>query len=198
MTKIHHIFGGISGYELNGALDDSGVLTAQGQELLRKIGVDVEAEVSIGKTTIQNLVGLYNAWKIPKTPMDSETEIITGKFFKIPEDDVYLQKKYDALAKIYKMGIKIGKGTKIGENVILGLGVSIGRYCDISDNCELCIFSTVKDRVYLGKASFVGKDSEIESESRVMSRAVIAPRNIVKKNSIIAEGFVFNENRKYR
>ncbi len=79
------------------------------------------------------------------------------------------------------MGIKIGEGTKIGENVRLGLGVSIGRYCDISDNCEWCIFSTVKDRVYLGKASFVGKDSDIESDSRVMSRAVIAPRNIVKK-----------------
>jgi acetyltransferase-like isoleucine patch superfamily enzyme len=80
---------------------------------------------------------------------------------RLPEDDVYLQGKLDALTKYYKMGIKIGEGTSIGEEVRLGLGVSIGRYCEISDLSELCIFCTIHDRVYLGKAAFIGKDSDV-------------------------------------
>jgi len=198
MTEIHHIFKGIPEHELEGVLDQSGFLTIKGQDLLRRIGVETEAKVSIGKSTIQNLVSLYNEWKKPKTPLDPESELIIGKFLSIPEDDVYLQGKLDVLRKSYKMGIKIGEGTKVGEEVSLGLGVSIGRHCEISDLCELCIFSTIHDRVYIGKAAFIGKDCDIEAGSRVMAKAVIAPRNIVKENSVITEGIVFDENRKYR
>lgn len=198
MTEIRHIFGGISEYELDGVLDESGFLTTKGQELLRKIGVNTEAKVSIGKTTIKNLVSLYNDWKRPGTSIDSETELIIGKFLSIPEDDVYLQERWDALWHSFKMGIKVGEGTKIGEDVSLGLGVSIGRYCEISDLSELCSFCTIQDRVFLGKRSFVGKDSDIQSGSMLMPKAVIAPRNIVKENSFIPEGTVFNANMKYR
>jgi acetyltransferase-like isoleucine patch superfamily enzyme len=198
MTEIYHIFKGIPEHELEGVLDKSGFLTTKGQELLKRIGVETEAKVSVGMSTIQNLVNLYNEWKRPKAPLDPESEFIIGKFLGIPEDDVYLQEKLNVLTKSYRMGIKIGEGTRIGEEVSLGLGVSIGRYCEISDLCELCIFSTIHDRVSLGKAVFVGKDSDLEAGSRIMAKAVIAPRNIVKENSGITEGIVFDENRKYR
>lgn len=198
MTEIYHIFKGISEHELEGLLNESGFLTIKGQKLLRRMGVETEVRVSVAKSTIKNLVSLYNEWKRPKTSIDSETELIIGKFLSIPEDDVYLQEELDVLIESYKMGIKVGEGTKIGENVSLGLGVSIGRYCEVSDLCELCIFCTIADRVVLGKGSFVGKDSDIQSGSMLMPKAIIAPRNIVKENSIITEGTAFNANVKYR
>lgn len=194
MAKVYHIFKGIPEIELREALDESGGITNKGREILRKIGVIVEEKVSIGRSTIKNLVGLYNEWKKPKIPPDSETELIVGKFLNIQDDDIFLYEKLDLLMKSYKMGIKIGKGTKIGENVSLGIGVSIGKYCEISDFCELCIFSTIQDHVYLGRGVFVGKDSDIESGSKIMDKAVIAPRNIVPQNSFIAEKSLFNEN----
>jgi len=197
MAKIHHIFGGIAEHELDGILDESGFVTTQGQKLLRKIGVETEKKVSIGKTTIKNLFVLYNGWKTPKIPIDPETELIVGNFLKIPEDDTYLLKKWEILEQSFNMGIKIGEGTRIGEDVGLGLGVSVGRYCEVSDLCELCIFSTIHDRVYLGKSAHIGKDSDVKSGSRVMARAVVAERTIVKENSLIAEGIVFKDNKKY-
>jgi NDP-sugar pyrophosphorylase family protein len=198
MAQIHHIFSGISEEELDGALSKSGVLTIKGHDLLRRMGVETGPKLSIGMTTIQNLVILYNEWKRPKTRVHPETELIIGNYIEIPEDDVYLYGKSNELTQFFKMGIKVGEGTKVGETVHIGLGVSIGRYCEISELCDLCIFSTLHDRVHLGKAVFVGKDSDVESGSRIMAKAVIGPRNIVKENSIIPEGSVFNENKKYR
>jgi acetyltransferase-like isoleucine patch superfamily enzyme len=178
-------------------VDEQGVITPKGRELLKRIGVERESNVSIKKSTIRLLINLYNEWKRPRPRIDSETELIVGKFLGIPEEDIYLEERLGELRQSFKMGIKIGEGTRIGEDVMLGLGVSVGNFCEISDQCEICVFATIHDKVYLGKSAFVGKDSEIESESRIMPEAVIAPRNIVKKKSLIAEGSVFNLNNKY-
>ena len=198
VAKVYHIFGVIPVHEIDGMADDLGYLTAKGQTLLKRMGVGTGANVSIKKSTIRVLVNLYNQWKRPHRQIDSETEVIVGKFLGIPEEDIYLEERLDELRHSFRMGIKIGEGTRIGDAVMLGLGVSIGRFCEISDNCEICIFSTLHDKVHLGKSAFVGKDSEIESESRIMPKAVIAPRNIVKKKSLIAEGSVFNRSNKYQ
>ena len=198
MAKVYHIFGVIPEHEIDGMVDELGYLTAKGQKLLKRIGVETGPKVSIKKSTIRALVSLYNQWKRPHRQIDSETELIVGKFLGIPEEDIYLEERLDELRQSFRMGIKIGEGTIIGEDVMLGLGVTIGRFCEISDNCEICIFSTLHDKVHLGKSAFVGKDSDVESESRIMPKAVIAPRNIVKKKSLIAEGTVFNRRHKYQ
>ena len=198
MAEIYHIFGVIPEYEIEGMVDEHGFVTAKGQRSLKRIGVETGPKVSIKKSTIRVLVNLYNEWKRPHPRIDSETELIVGKFLGIPEEDIYLEDRLDELRQSFRMGIKIGEGTRIGEDVMLGLGVTIDKFCEISDNCEICIFSTIHDKVHLGKSAFVGKDSEIESESRIMPKAVIAPRNIVKKKSLIAEGSVFNRSNKYQ
>jgi len=198
MAQIHHIFKGISEHEIDGMVDEQGVITPKGRELLKRIGVERESNVSIRKSTLRLLINLYNEWKRPRPRIDAETELIVGKFLGIPEEDIYLEERLGELRQSFRMGIRIGEGTRIGEDVMLGLGVSIGKFCEVSDNCEICVFATVHDKVYLGKSAFVGKDSEIESESRIMPKAVIAPRNIVKKKSLIAEGSVFNQGNKYR
>ena len=198
VAKVYHIFGVIPEDEIDGMVDEQGFITAKGQKLLKRIGVETGSKVSIKKSTIRVLVNLYNEWKRPRRRIDSETELIVGKFLGIPEEDIYLEERLGELRQSFKMGIKVGEGTRIGENVMLGLGVSIGKFCKISDNCEICIFSTIYDKVHLGKSAFVGKDSDVESESRIMSKAVIAPRNIVKKKSLIAEGSVFNRSNKYQ
>ena len=198
MAKVYHIFGVIPEHEIDGMVDELGFLTAKGQRLLKKIGVETGPKVSIKKSTIRALVSLYNQWKRPNRQIDPETELIVGKFLGIPEEDIYLEERLDELRHSFRMGIKIGEGTIIGEDVMLGLGVTIGRFCEISDHCEICIFSTLHDKVHLGKSAFIGKDSDVESESRIMPKAVIAPRNIVKKKSLIAEGSVFNRGNKYQ
>ena len=198
MAKVYHIFGVIPEHEIDGMVDKQGFITAKGQKLLKRIGVETGSKVSIKKSTIRSLINLYNEWKRPHRRIDSETELIVGKFLGIPEEDIYLEERLGELRQSFRMGIKIGDGTRIGDAVMLGLGVSIGRFCEISDNCEICIFSTLHDKVHLGKSAFVGKDSEIESESRIMPKAVIAPRNVVKKKSLIAEGSVFNRSNKYQ
>ena len=198
MAKVYHIFGVIPEHEIDGMVDELGHLTAKGQKLLKRIGVETGPKVSINKSTIRALVDLYNQWKRPHRQIDSETELIVGKFLGIPEEDIYLEERLDELRHSFRMGIKIGEGTIIGEDVMLGLGVTIGRFCEISDHCEICIFSTLHDKVHLGKSAFIGKDSDVESESRIMPKAVIAPRNIVKKKSLIAEGSVFNRSNKYQ
>jgi acetyltransferase-like isoleucine patch superfamily enzyme len=198
VAKVYHIFGVIPEHEIEGMLDEQGFITAKGQKLLKKIGVETGSKVSIKGSTLRSLINLYNEWKRPRRRIDPEIELIVGKFLGTPEEDIYLEERLDELRQSFRMGIKIGEGTRIGENVMLGLGVSIGRFCEISDNCEICIFSTLHDKVHLGKSAFVGKDSEIESESRIMPKAVIAPRNIVKKKSLIAEGSVFNRSNKYQ
>ena len=198
MPKIYHIFGGISEQELDGIVDESEFLTITGKKLIEKMGVETGRNVSIGKTTIQNLVNLYNAWKNPDRPLDPGIELIIGNHVNIPEDDVMLWNKAEKLRGSYKMGIKIGDYTKIGEEVNLGPGVSIGRSCEISQGCELDFFSTIHDRVFLGKAVLIGKDSDVESGSRLMDKVVIVPRTVVKKNCFIPEGIVFNENKKYQ
>ena len=178
-------------------VDEQGVITPKGRELLKRIGVERESNVSIRKSTLRLLINLYNEWKRPRPRIDTETELIVGKFLGIPEEDIHLEERLGELRHSFKMGIKIGEGTRIGEDVMLGLGVSIGKFCEVSDYCEICVFATVHDKVYLGKSAFVGKDSEIGSESRIMANATVAPRNIVKKKSIIAEGSVFNQGKKY-
>ena len=198
MAKIYHIFGGISQHELKGILDEAGFLTIKGRKLLERIGVEIGERVSIGLSTIQNLVNLYNGWKTPERPIDPESELIIGKYLKIPEDDIFLWNKVEELKQTYKMGIKIARDTKIGDDVVLGLGVSIGKSCEISEKCELDLFSTIHDRVFLGKAVFIGKDSDIESGSQLMDRVTITPRSVVKENSIISKGTVFKENKKYQ
>jgi acetyltransferase-like isoleucine patch superfamily enzyme len=198
MAEIYHIFGVIPEHEIDGMVDEEGFITPKGQKLLKKIGVEKGSRVSIKKSTIRALVNLYNEWKRPHRRIDSETELIVGKFLGISEEDIYLEDRLGELRQSFKMGIKIGEGTRIGEDVMLGLGVSIGKFCEISDHCEICIFSTIHDKVCLGKSAFVGKDSEVESESRIMPKAIIAPRNIVKKKSLLAEGSVFNQSNKYR
>ena len=198
MPKIYNIFGGISEQELDGIVDESEFLTITGKKLLEKMGVETGRKVSIGKTTIQNLVNLYNAWKNPDRPLDPGIELIIGNHVNIPEDDVMLWNKAEKLREAYKMGIKIGDYTKIGEEVNLGPGVSIGRSCEISQGCELDFFSTIQDRVFLGEAVLIGKDSDVESGSRLMGKVVIVPRTVVKKNCFIPEGIVFNENKKYQ
>lgn len=197
MPKIYHIFGGISEQELDGIVDESEFLTITGKKLLEKMGVETGRNVSIGKTTIQNLVNLYNAWKNPDHPINPEIELKIGKV-EISENDVMLWDKAEKLRESYKMGIRIGDYTKIGEEVNLGPGVSIGRSCEISERCELDFFSTIHDRVFLGKAVLIGKDSDVESGSRLMDKVVIVPRTVVKKNCFIPEGIVFNENKKYQ
>jgi acetyltransferase-like isoleucine patch superfamily enzyme len=198
MAKVYHIFGVIPEHEIDGMVDEQGFVTAKGQKLLKKIGVETGSKVSIKKSTIRILVNLYNEWKRPHRRIDSETELLVGKFLGTPEEDMYLEERLGELRQSFRMGITIGEGTRIGENVMLGVGVSIGKFCDISDNCEICIFSSIRDKVHLGKSAFVGKDSDIESESRIMPKAVIAPRNIVRKKSLIGEGSVFNQRNKYR
>ncbi len=197
MAKVYHIFGVIPEYEIDGMVDERGFVTPKGRELLKRMGVETGPKVLIRKSTIRLLVSLYNQWKRPCPRIDTETELLVGKFLGIAEEDVYLEERLDELRQTFKMGIKIGEGTTIGEDVMLRLGVSIGKFCEVSDNCEICVFATAHDRVHLGKSVFVGRDSEIESESRIMSRAVIAPRNIVSKKSVIAEGSVFNQGNKY-
>jgi acetyltransferase-like isoleucine patch superfamily enzyme len=198
VAEVYHIFGVIPEDEIDGMVDEQGCITAKGQKLLNKIGVETGSRVSIKKSTIKILVNLYNEWKRPHRRIDSETELIVGKFLGIPEEDIYLEERLDELRQSFRMGIKVGEGTRIGEDVMLGLGVSIGKFCEISDYCEICIFSTIYDKVHLGKSAFVGKDSDVESESRIMPKAIIAPRNIVKKKSLIGEGSVFNQSNKYR
>jgi choline kinase len=61
MVKVHHIFGGISQSELEGVLDEAGFLTTIGKKLLERIGVKTGARVSIGESTVQKLVSLYNS-----------------------------------------------------------------------------------------------------------------------------------------
>ena len=198
MAKVYHIFGVIPEDEIDGMVDEQGFITAKGQKLLKRIGVETGSRVSIKKSTIKVLVNLYNEWKRPHRRIDSETELIVGKFLEIPEEDIYLEERLDELRQSFRMGIKVGEGTSIGEDVMLGVGVSIGKFCEISDYCEICIFSTIHDKVHLGKSAFVGRDSDIRSESRILPKAVIAPRNIVKKKSLIAEGSVFNRINKYQ
>src|SRR4030043_252635 len=65
-------------------------LTITGKKLLEKMGVETGRKVSIGKTTIQNLVNLYNAWKNPDRPLDPGIELIIGNHVNIPDDDVIL------------------------------------------------------------------------------------------------------------
>jgi NDP-sugar pyrophosphorylase family protein len=197
MAKVYHIFGGISEHELESILDKSGFLTIKGKKLLARMGVQTGIKVSIGKTTIQNLVNLYKAWKTPDHPIAPEIELLVGKLA-VPEDDIFIWNKVEELKETYRMGIKIGEFSKIGEEVMIGLGVSIGRYCEVSERCELDLFATILDRVFLGKAVFIGKDSDVESGSRLMDRVVVAPRTVVKENSFIPEVFVFNENKKYQ
>jgi len=156
MAKVHHIFGGISEHELENILDKSGFLTIKGKKLLVRMGVETGIKVSIGKTTIQNLVNLYNAWKMPDHPIDPRIELLAGKLT-VPEDDIFLWNKVEELKEFYRMGIKIGEGTQIGEEVNLGLGVSIGKSCEISEKSELALFSTIHDRVFLGKQSLLEK-----------------------------------------
>ncbi len=198
MAKVYRIFGVIPEDEIDGMVDEQGVITPKGRELLKRIGVERESNVSIRKSTLRLLINLYNEWKRPRPRIDSETELIVGQFLGTPEEDVYLEDRLDEWRQSFRMGIKVGEGTRIGEDVMLGVGVSIGKFCEISDYCEICIFSTIHDRVHLGKSAFVGKDSDIESESRIMPKAVIAPRNIVKKKSLVAEGSVFNQSNKYQ
>lgn len=198
MVRVYHIFGGISESELEGISDRFGFLTTIGKKLLERIGVETGAGVSIGRSTVQNLVSLYNAWKAPQHPLDPETEVIIGKCLQVPEDDVLLWNKVEELKQSYKMGIKIGRKTKIGNDVLLGLGVSIGEYCEISADCELDMFSTIHDRVILGKSVFIGKDSDVESGCKLKNRVIVSPRSVVKKNSIIKGGKVFKENTKYQ
>ena len=198
VAKVYHIFGVIPEQEIDGMVDEQGFITANGQTLLKRIGVGTGSKVSIKKSTLRSLINLYNEWKRPHRRIDPEIELIVGKFLGTPEEDIYLEDRLDELRQSFRMGIKVGEGTRIGEDVMLGLGVSIGRFCEISDNCEICIFSTLHDKIHLGKSAFIGKDSDVESESRIMAKAVIAPRNIVKKKSLIAEGSVFNRNNKYQ
>ena len=198
MAKVYHIFGVIPEDEIDGMVDEQGFITAKGQKLLKRIGVETGSKVLIKKSTIRVLVNLYNEWKRPRPRIDSETELIVGQFLGTPEEDVYLEDRLDELRQSFRMGIKVGEGTRIGEDVMLGVGVSIGKFCEISDYCEICIFSTIHDKVHLGKSAFVGRDSDIRSESRILPKAVIAPRNIVKKKSLIAEGSVFNRINKYQ
>ena len=198
MVKVYHIFRGISQSELEGILHESGFLTTIGKKLLERIGVKTESGVSIGRGTVQNLVNLYNAWKAPEHPLDPETDLLVGKFLKVPEDDVLLWNKVEELRQSYRMGIKIGRDTKIGDDVLLGLGVSIGENCEISADCELDMFSTIQDRVFLGKSVFIGKDANVESGCRLMDRVIVTPRSVVKENSIIGEGNVFKGNKKYQ
>ncbi len=197
MARVYHIFGGISEQELDGIVDESEFLTITGKKLLEKMGVETGRNVSIGKTTIQNLVNLYNAWKNPDRPFDREIELQIGKV-EIPEDDAMLWNKAEELRESFKMRIRIRDYTKIGEEVNLGLGVSIGRSCEISERCEVDFFSTIHDRVFLGKAVLIGKDSDVESGSRLMDKVIIVPRAVVKKNCFVPEGIVFNENKKYQ
>lgn len=198
MADMTPIFGVIPEHEIDGIVDEQDFITPKGRELLKRIGVETGPKVSIKKSTIRSLIILYNQWRRPRPRTDPETELIVGKFLRIPEEDVYLEERMDELRRTFKMGIRISEGTRIGEDVMLGLGISIGKFCEVSDNCEICVFATIHDRVHLGKSVFVGRDSEIESESRIMSRAVIAPRNIIRKKSLIAEGSVFNQGNKYR
>ena len=197
MAKVYHIFRVIPEHEIDGVVDEQDFITLKGRELLKRMGVETESNVSIRKSTIRLLISLYNQWRRPHPRIDSETELIVGKFLGTPEDDIYLDDRLDELRHSFKMGIRVGEGTRIGEDVMLGLGGSIGKFCEVSDHCEICAFSVVHDRVHLGKSVFVGKDSEIESESRIMPKAIIAPRNIISKKSVIAEGSVFNQGNKY-
>jgi NDP-sugar pyrophosphorylase family protein len=197
VAEIHHIFGVIPEHEIDGMVDEQGVITIEGRKLLKRIGVETGSKVSIRKSTIRSLINLYNEWKRPHRRIDSETELIVGKFLGIPEEDIYLEDRLNELRHSFRMGIRIGGGSRIGEDVMLGLGVSIGKFCEVSDQCEICMFSTIHDNVYLGKSAFVGKDSEIESGSKIMPKAVIASRNLVKEKSSIAEGSVFNQGNKY-
>jgi acetyltransferase-like isoleucine patch superfamily enzyme len=198
MVKIYHLFGGISQFELENIIDEFGFITTDGKKLLERIGVKTEAGVSIGRSTLQNLVSLYNAWKSPGRSLDKETDLLVGKVLRVPEDDVLLWNKVEELRQSYKMGIKIGRNTKIGDDVLLGIGVSIGENCEISSNCELDMFSTIQDRVFLGKSVFTGKDSDVESGCRIMDRVTVSPRSVVKKNSIIKKNIMFKENIKYQ
>jgi acetyltransferase-like isoleucine patch superfamily enzyme len=197
VAEIYRMFGVIPEDEIDGIADEQGVITIEGRKLLKRIGVETGSKVSIRKSTIRSLINLYNEWKRPHRRIDSETELIVGKFLGIPEEDIYLEDRLSELRHSFRMGIRIGGGTRIGEHVMLGLGVSIGKFCEVSDQCEICMFSTIHDNVYLGKSAFVGKDSEIESGSKIMPKAVIAPRNLVKEKSSIAEGSVFNQGNKY-
>jgi len=198
MVKGRHIFGGISQHELEGILDGCGLLTANGKKLLERIGVHTEAGVSIGRSTIQNLVSLYNAWKAPEHPLDPETDLLVGKCLRVPEDDIFLWNKVEELRRSYRMGIKIGRQTKIANDVLLGLGVSIGNHCELSEGCELDMFSTIHDGVFFGKSVFIGKDSDVESGCRLIDRVIVAPRCVVIENSIIREDTVVKENKKYQ
>jgi len=78
MGKVYHIFGGILEHELEGILDKSGFLTIKGRRLLGRIGVETGPKVAIGKSTIQNLVNLYNVWRRPARPIDLEIELLIG------------------------------------------------------------------------------------------------------------------------
>ncbi|MBM4305956.1 MAG: hypothetical protein FJ123_04375 [Deltaproteobacteria bacterium] len=189
MVMIKHLFNGILDHEVNNPVDDHGLLTVNGEQLLKKMGVIAEQGVIIDKSTIRILASAYNEWKIPinkqnllfKLPVtewdDPENRVITSRPF-------------------IKLGIKIGEGTKIGKDVYLGLGASIGKYCRISDLAEICMGSTLHDRVYVGREAIVCKGSEVQSDSHLLDGAIVAPYNLVKRNIIILPGCVFTQNNK--
>jgi len=177
---------------LLGILDISGILTPRGRDMLERIGVHTGENVSFGESTIQNLVSLYSAWENP-IRTDPELELVAGRDMNVPGDTFLYWEKAKELKQSSKMGIKIGEGTKIGQDVKLGLGVSIGADCEIMDRAELCDFSTVRDKVYVGKAVLIREGSEIKTGSRLMDKVVVGPGSIVSENSFIPEGVVFNE-----
>jgi len=66
MAEIYPLFGVIPEHEIDGVVDEHGVITPKGRGLLKRIGVETESDVSIKKSTIRLLINLYNEWKRPR------------------------------------------------------------------------------------------------------------------------------------
>ena len=58
VAKVYHMFGVIPEHEIAGMVDEQGFITAKGQKLLKKIGVETESRVSIKKSTIKK-IGIF-------------------------------------------------------------------------------------------------------------------------------------------
>ncbi|MBM4340778.1 MAG: hypothetical protein FJ110_14710 [Deltaproteobacteria bacterium] len=189
MGMIKHLFNGILDHEVNNAVDDHGLLTVNGEQLLKKMGVIAEQGLIIDKSTIRILANGYNEWKKPINKQNF--------LFKIPvKKRPDLENRMNTSRPFIKLGIKIGEGTRIGKDVYLGLGATIGKYCRISDLAEICMGSILHDRVYVGKEAIVCKESEVEADAQLMYGAIVAPRTLVKRNVIILAGCVFTQNNK--
>ncbi len=179
--NITHLFQGIPNSKLDPELSSQENLENLREDFAR-LGIEIGQNVSIGNSTLEQLLLIVNTALEPPEPIPEEMEILLGGCILGPsaartaEDLENSKDDNDFNITIgdnviigenchLDSSVKIGKNTIIGDKVIIGTGTEIGDFCEISSH------------VFFGTDCTVGDCTKADSHTTVGAETVIHPRS---------------------